>query len=140
MNRKIKSIIATLMIIAAAVAFAGCGENEPKTLEDYLTSNDEARQEVETAMKIQGGDDMDVNVSYSGNNILITSTLKTTYDTDMIDAVSKAFDSQKENLQTSVQESIRQIEESTEITGVSVDVVIKNGDGTEIWKNHYTSE
>lgn len=138
--KKITVIMTAFMMILTTVAFTGCGSEELKTLEDYLANNEEARQEVEKAVKEQSGDDMTVDVAYDGNNVIITSTLKTTYDEETLDAVSKAFDEAGDEFAKTIKESISQIEESTGITGVTMDVIIKNGDGKEIWKDHYTNE
>lgn len=138
--KKITIVATAIMMIMTTIAFAGCGSSEPKTLEEYLASNDEARQEVEDAVKAQNGDEMTVDVAYDKNNVIITSTLKQTYDEDTLEAVSEAFKANSEDLTKTVKESIAQIEESTGITGVSMDVIIKNGDGKEIWKEHVTNE
>lgn len=140
MKKKITIIMTAVMMIATAIAFAGCGESEPKTLEDYLANNEAARQQVEEAIKAQSGEDMNVDVSYKGNNITMTCTLATTYEEGMIDDVSKAFQDQEDTMKSTIQKSIQQIEESTGITGVSIDLIIKNGDGTEIWKGQYKNE
>ena len=140
MKNKLTAIIAAIMMLTTAVAFSGCGETEPKTLEQYLADNESARQEVEDAVKAESGDDMTVDVAYEGNNIIVTSTLKTTYDEETLDAVSEAFEGLGEDLGNNIKTSISQIEEDTGITGVSMDVIIKNGDGKEIWKEHFTNE
>ena len=140
MKKRITAILAAMMMLATAVAFTGCGESEPKTLEEYLANDEAARQEVEEAVKEQSGDEMTVDVAYEGNNVIITSTLKETYDENTLDAVKKAFEGMGDDLDRNIKESISQIEESTGITGVTMDVIIKNGDGKEIWKNHFTNE
>jgi|GEM_PF-5565639 len=140
MKKRITAILAAMMMLATAVAFTGCGESEPKTLEEYLANDEAARQEVEEAVKEQSGDEMTVDVAYEGNNVIITSTLKETYDENTLDAVKKAFEGMGDDLDRNIKESISQIEESTGITGVTMDVIIKNGDGKEIWKNHFANE
>ena len=138
--KKITILATAIMMIMTTVAFTGCGSSEPKTLEDYLANNEEARQEVEDAVKEQSGDDMAVDVQYEGNNVIITSTLKTTYDADTLKAVSDAFDGMGNELDNTIKESIAQIEETTGITGVTMDMIVKNGDGKEIWSKHFTNE
>ena len=138
--KKITVIMAAIMMLAATVAFAGCGASEPKTLQDYMTDNEEARQEVEKAIDAKGSDIMDVDVAYEGNNIIINATLKETYPEDTLEAVSKTMESVAVESESTMRSVIAQIEESSGVSGVSMDVMIKNGDGKQLFSKHYTGQ
>jgi len=139
MKKQLLHRAALLLLAFAIFSLAGCGQQQPSTLEDYLANDEEARQEIKEAMTIKTEDDKDVDLIYDGNNITITCTEKETYDEELLDGIRLAYDAQREDLEDTVRDTIDQIESSTGIDGVSVDIIVKNGDGTEIWKNHYTS-
>ncbi len=131
-------IAAAVMIAALAVAFAGCG-SEPQTLADYLSDNPDAKQEIEDSLAPLQNDDMSLSVAYEGNKIIVVCQLKETYEGDLADSVKRAYDESADVLKNSMEASVRDIEESTEISGVTVDFVVRNGDGSEIWKGNYGS-
>ena len=55
LRKPVALILALAMVAASAVAFAGCGAAEPKTLEDYLALPEEQRVElIEQALKKYG--------------------------------------------------------------------------------------
>ena len=129
------------MVILTAVAFAGCGSSEPKSLEEYIDQNPDAREEVDKAVKMDSlSDIMDVEVNYKENDVIITCALKTTYDDDIINPVVKAYEQNEADLKSTVDEAIKQIESETGISNVGIDIVIKNGDGSEVWNKHYTGD
>ena len=138
MKKKLTRLAALLMVMMTVLAFTGCGASEPKTLEEYIDQNPDARTKIEEAVASQGVDEMmDVDVNYEGNKVMITCSLKTTYDEDIIDAVIKAYQEKESDLEGTVMTAISEIESDTGIDGVSIDVTIRNGDGSEIWKQHY---
>ena len=129
------------MVILTAVAFAGCGSSEPKSLEEYIDQNPDAREEVDKAVQMDSlSDIMDVEVNYKGNDVIITCSLKTTYDEDIIKTVVKAYEEKEADLKGTVDEAVKQIESETGISNVGIDIVIKNGDGSEVWNKHYTGD
>ena len=141
MKRQLMRLAVIAMVILTAVAFAGCGSSEPKSLEEYIDQNPDAREEVDKAVQMDSlSDIMDVEVNYKGNDVIITCSLKTTYDEDIINTVVKAYEEKESELKSTVDEAIKQIESETGIENVGIDVVIKNGDGSEVWSKHYTGD
>ncbi len=141
MKRQLMRLAVIAMVILTAVAFAGCGSSEPKSLEEYIDQNPDAREEVDKAVQMDSlSDIMDVEVNYKGNDVIITCSLKTTYDEDIIKTVVKAYEEKEADLKGTVDEAVKQIESETGISNVGIDIVIKNGDGSEVWNKHYTGD
>lgn len=139
--KKIKNPIALVLIVAmvivSAVVFAGCAGSEPATLEGYLAGNDEAQKQIGESLAGLQSDDMRVDVSYEGNKIIITCALKSTYEGDVVQAVRDAYVHSEETMKASLEASIQEIQESTELSGITIDVVVNNGDGSELWRGSY---
>ena len=141
MKRQLMRLAVIAMVILTAVAFAGCGSSEPKSLEEYIDQNPDAREEVDKAVQMDSlSEIMDVEVNYKGNDVIITCSLKTTYDEDIIKTVVKAYEEKEADLKGTVDEAVKQIESETGISNVGIDIVIKNGDGSEVWNKHYTGD
>ena len=141
MKRQLMRLAVIAMEILTAVAFAGCGSSEPKSLEEYIDQNPDAREEVDKAVQMDSlSDIMDVEVNYKENDVIITCSLKTTYDEDIIKTVVKAYEEKEADLKGTVDEAVKQIESETGISNVGIDIVIKNGDGSEVWNKHYTGD
>ena len=137
LRKPVALILALAMVAASAVAFAGCGVAEPKTLEDYLADNEEAQKQIDESLADLQSEDMTLDVAYEGNKIIITCPLKTTYEGDVAGAVRDAYVAAEPDLKASMESSIREIQESTGIDGITVDLIVSNGDGSELWRGSY---
>ena len=134
------------MVILTAVAFAGCGSSEPKSLEEYIDQNPDAREEVDKAVQMDSlSDIMDVEVNYKGNDVIITCSLKTTYDEDIIKTVVKAYEEKEADLKGTVDEAVKQIESETRRTheAVTIDLDLMQYDGQRYhekdWQRPYVT-
>lgn len=137
LRKPVALILALAMVAASAVAFAGCGVAEPKTLEDYLADNEEAQKQIDESLAGMQSEEMSVNVAYEGNKIIITCPLKTTYEGDVANAVRDAYDAAEPDMKASMESSIREIQESTGLSGITIDVIVNNSDGSELWRSSY---
>ncbi len=132
--------ITLILCLAATFVLTGC-ETEQKTLEDYLNDSPSAQQEVEEALSGLNNSDMDVTISYDQNRIIITGQMKTTYKKKVLKAMKKSYRKyMKKNLTDPMEDAISSIESETGITGVSIQVIINNGNGKEIWSGVYPQE
>ena len=128
---------AILLAFAAAFVLTGC-ESEPKTLEDYLIDSPSAQQEIEDSLSGLNNGDMDVSVAYDQNRVIITGDMKTTYKKTALKAMKKSYKKyMKKHLTEPMEKAVSSIEQDTGITGVSIQVVINNGNGNEIWSETY---
>ena len=121
----ITSGIILSLIMAMAMLFAGCGSS-PETLEEYINSDSEAQETIDSL----SSDGM--NVDIKGNVITFTYTYDQTFDEDTIAAMKPEMESAMNNM-----ESTFTGVEGSGITGVTVKVIYKDAAGTEIYSNEY---
>lgn len=135
--RRILLTAAMLLVSAAALILAGC-ESEPKTLEDYLIDSPSSQQEIEDSLAGLNNGDMDVSVTYDQNRVIITGDMKTTYKKTALKAMKKSYKKyMKKHLTEPMEKAVSSIEQDTGISGVSIQVIINNGNGNEIWSETY---
>lgn len=133
-------ILVLLMAVISAAALTGCS-SEPKTLEEYLSENAGAAQEIEESLSGLENDDMGLNIEYKKNKVIITCEMKTTYEEPVVSTLKKVYSEQVEKeLGPALEEAAREIESETGIQGVSIDMLINNGDGSELWKGTYPAQ
>ena len=140
MKRAMAALLAALMTISTAFAVTGCG-SEPKTIETYVTESPTVQQEIEESLKGLENSDMDVRVTYDQNRIIITCDMKSTYKKNVLKTIKKTYRKyMKKNLTEPMENAVGSIEQETGITGVSIQVIVNNGDGSEIWSQIYPIE
>lgn len=137
MKRFASIIIAAALIAVTAFAVCGCN-SEPKTIEDYLTESPSAQQDIEESLSGLNNNDMDVQVTYEQNRIIITCSLKTTYKKNVLKTIKKSYKKyMKKHLTEPMENAVASIERETGISGVTIQVIINNGNGKEIWSQTY---
>lgn len=137
MRRIALLLVTAVMILGTAFAFAGCGEVEPKTLEEYVSDSPSAREEIENTVNALGNDDVTMAVDFERNNILVTGTMQTTYAEDLLDIIENECADRGKEIEGQATELITQLEEVTGSDDVTIEVVMNNGDGKEIWRRSY---
>lgn len=127
----ITSGIILSLIMAMALLFAGCGSSSPETLEDYINSDSEAQETIDSL----SSDGMNVDVK--GNVITFTYTYDQTFDEDTIAAMAPEMESAMDSMESTFTGVAADLEEGSGITGVTVKVVYQDAAGTEIYSNEY---
>lgn len=136
-NNSIMIALAAILCLMAAFALTAC-ETEQKTLEDYLNESPSAQQEIEESLAGLNNSDMDVTVSYDQNRIIITGQMKSTYKKRALKAMKKSYKKyMAKHLTEPMEKAVSNIESETGIEGVSIQVIINNGNGKEIWSGLY---
>ena len=149
LSKKAAAVILAIVIAIGAGAGAafyvsrhsgsggGGGGGYTLTLEDYINSNDAAKQQL-----VQSVEDTDVIISVSGNTLIYTYDLSAS--NSMTPEIAQS-DELKQSLGETLDSSDEQftelcagLEKDTGISGVSVEVVFKYGDD-ELLKRTYTS-
>ena len=149
LSKKAAAVILAIVIAVGAGAGAafyvsrhsgsggGGGGGYTLTLEDYINSNDAAKQQL-----VQSVEDTDVIISVSGNTLIYTYDLSAS--NSMTPEIAQS-DELKQSLGETLDSSDEQftelcagLEKDTGISGVSVEVVFKYGDD-ELLKRTYTS-
>ena len=115
--------------MAMAVMFSGCG-SEPATLEDYINSDAEAQEAIDSMG------------STSGMSIDVTdNTLTYAYDQTFDDATKELMSTELEHAMSSMgstfESLVDTLEEGSEISGITVRVVYTDAEGTELYSAEY---
>ena len=140
MKRSSLIILAIAMILVTAFALSGCG-GEQKTIEDYLSESPSAQDDIESSLAGIANNDMNYAISYEQNRIILTCTMKTTYKKSVLKTIKKSYKKyMKKNLTEPMENAVSDIERETGIDGVSIQVIINNGNGKEIWSRIYPQE
>lgn len=133
--------IASLLMLAIMVIslLAGCA-SKPKTLEEYIEKDEDAKAELDQIAKSMSSDQSEGSIDVKENTVTITLTLKETYESDYLEAIKKSFENAVEANKSVLADQIASLEDKAEIDDASMVVLIKNGDGTEIVKKEFTSD
>lgn len=131
-----------ILCIAASLAvglalFCGCGKAEKQSLEEMVTQNPEMAKEIEKGLGDIDTEGVSPSLSYEKNTIVISLKYDKTYDEDDIEVLSGAFDENGEIFDAKCEEAIANIKSSTELKKVSIEIVVLNGDGAELWSKAY---
>lgn len=136
-KKAVPAIMIGLLFALAALMMTGC-ETEQKTLEDYLADSPSAQQEIEDSLSGLNNSDMDVAVTYDQNRVIITCDMKTTYKKKVLKAMKKSYRKYMEkHLTEPMEKAVSNIEQETGVSGVTIQVIINNGNGKEIWSEVY---
>lgn len=134
MNAKTRNYAAKLfvlvLVLAVSISFASCGG--PKTLEEYVNSNQETKQEIESA-----GNGTGLEVSIKGNVVNYTYKYTTTYTDDQVEILKKSLESAMKKSEATFSNIATQLEKETEIDGISIVVEYFNGDGKTIYSHEF---
>lgn len=128
-NRKIAAGLLVVMLLAMSVLFAGCGG--PSTLEEYISNDTEAAQQIKNM------NTNELAVTVEGNTLVYTYTYPQVIDASLVDAVKTQLESTIDSSSSTFTGLADQLEEQSGIDGISVKVVYLNGDGTELMNKTY---
>ena len=128
-------VLAMVMILSMSFAMASCGEKEDPTLESYIASDEEAKAEIEEMAEAN-----DLAISIVGNELTYTYKYDQTFDEDTAAMISEQLESAMSSMDSTFSGIAADLEEQTEISGITVVVVYQNGDGSELYSQTYTAE
>ena len=128
-------VLAMMMIVAMSFAMASCGDKEDPTLETYIASDEEAKAEIEDMAEANG-----LDISIVGNELTYTYKYDQTFDEDTAAMISEQLESAMSSMDSTFSGIAADLEEQTEISGITVVVIYQNGDGSELYSQTYTAE
>ena len=128
-------VLAMMMIVAMSFAMASCGDKEDPTLETYIASDEEAKAEIEDMAEANG-----LDISIVGNELTYTYKYDQTFDEDTAAMISEQLESAMSSMDSTFSGIAADLEEQTEISGITVVVVYQNGDGSDLYSETYTAE
>lgn len=130
-------LLMAALLVTAGFVLCGCGKPPAEDLEAYAKEHPEVKKQLEESAAMLGGDDMDVEIAFSGNDINATGTLTQTYEEETLESLVSTLDSYDGVIEGAAEEMIAKLEKDSEFTGIRLRIVVLNGDGSEVWKRDY---
>lgn len=142
-SKKIISVLmAALLVVSAAFVMSSCGKKEeekkPTTLEEFVNATEGATEELQEISESMSNEILDGSCDVKGNSIVLTLTMKETYDSKYFESFEEGFTDKMDEYKDRFTEVIEDMEKQSGIDGVDVQVIVLNGDGTEIYSETYT--
>ncbi len=117
------------------LVFSGCG-GEPETLEDYVNSNEEVQEQIDSLTSASaGGSGMTVEIN--GNTVEYIYQYSQTFDEATAEQMKAQFESYMDSVSSTFTGIGDTLEEESGISGITVKVSYLNGDGSEIYSAEY---
>ena len=123
-------IILTL-IMAMAIMFSGCG-SEPATLEDYINSDSEAQEMIDSMGSTSG-----MSIDVTDNTLTYTYAYDQTFDDATKELMSTELENAMSSMGSTFESLVDTLEEGSEISGITVRVVYTDAEGTELYSAEY---
>lgn len=134
---KLFALVMTLVMVAAtAVIFTGCGGE--KTFADYVNSNEDLKAELESYSQSDATGDMTIEIKE--NTIVYTYQYKDTMDSSVTGQMKDYFVEYMDTFGTTFESIAKTCEEESGIKGIQVNVIYRNGDGTDLFNEIYTAK
>lgn len=128
LKNMMKKGLALAMVAVLALTLAGCGS---KTLESVIEKDSTMKSRIEE-MSASGYD-----VSVEDNTVIYTYQYENTFDEEVVNAMKSEIEKVVPSLNDIYESMIDGLEKDTEIDGISVKVVYKNGDGSTIYEKEF---
>lgn len=135
-ERIISLIVITAMLAGCICVLASCNtkkeEETPQTLEEYLAVSEDGNAELDKINESLTNENMEGKIEVKGNAITMTLTLTQSIDEEYFDKMEDALDDMMQKQGDSFRDAVSSLEEESEISGITMDFVMVNADGTEI--------
>lgn len=125
--KKILTIL--LLSFIMTIVLVGCGA--PSTLEEFINSNEDAKNTVESMTNDQ------MSVEVSGNTLTYLYTYNQTFTGETLDALKEELENAMESQKSTFENIADTLEKESGIDEVTVQVIYANEDGTEIYKEEF---
>ncbi len=136
-NRTIKVLCLMVAMIVAAMALCACGEKEALSLEDMISENPQMAKDIEKNLGTIATEGVSPSLSYEGNTVLISLKYDKTYKDDDVEILTKAFEENGDVFDAGCEEAVENIKASTELSDITIKILVLNGDDTELWTKSY---
>ena len=117
--------------MAMAVMFSGCG-SEPATLEDYINSDAEAQEAIDSMGSTSG-----MSIDVTDTTLTYTSAYDQTFDDATKELMSTELENAMSSMGSTFESLVDTLEEGSEISGITVRVVYTDAEGTELYSAEY---
>lgn len=118
-----------VLIMAMAVMFSSCGG--PSTLEEYVNSDTEAKEMIDSFST--GG----MTVDITDNTVTYTYTYDQAFDQEIIDQMKPEMEKTMNSMSSTFENVADTLEEGSGIDGITIKVIYKDSEGKEIYSAEY---
>ncbi len=133
---KKSKLVAVLFTFLLTLSLAGCGGAQ--TLESYVNDNKAVQEEIQKSAISNSSYELQINIKE--NTLIYNFKYKTVLDEELAKQASDTFKANDGTLDATMKNVAKQLEEETEIEGITVKVVYLNGDGKELYTGTYDSK
>ena len=136
-KEKLVSLVVIVALLAGCLAvLASCDtkkeEEKPETLEEYLAVSEDGTAELDKINESLTNENMEGKIEVKDNAITMTLTLTQSIDEKYFDKMEDALDDMVQKQGDSFRDAVNSLEEESKISGVTMEFVMVNADGTEI--------
>ncbi|MBR2547929.1 MAG: DUF4854 domain-containing protein [Eubacterium sp.] len=127
-------VVVTLVGCMAAVTACKPKEEEkvPTTLEEFLAESDSGIEELAEINQSLSNENMEGKVEVKENTITMAMTLTQSIDKKYFDKMEDALDDMIAKQGSSFRDAVKSLEEESGVSGITMEIVLFNADGTEI--------
>ncbi len=130
-------LLAAALVMLSMLSFTACGEPKAENLEEYAAAHPEVQEQLEKSAASLGVDVMTVEIGITGNDIDATGTLNDTYGEETLESLIATIKGYGIVIENAARDMVTDLEKDTGFTGISFNIRILNGDGTEVWAEQY---
>ena len=130
-------LLAAVLVMLSMLSFTACGEPKAENLEEYAAAHPEVQEKLENSAASLGVDVMTVEIGITGNDIDATGTLNDTYGEETLESLIATIEGYGIVIENAARDMVTDLEKDTGFTGISFNIRILNGDGTEVWAEQY---
>ena len=130
-------LLAAALVMLSMLSFTACGEPKAENLEEYAAAHPEVQEQLEKSAASLGVDVMTVEIGITGNDIDATGTLNDTYGEETLESLIATIEGYGIVIENAARDMVTDLEKDTGFTGISFNIRILNGDGTEVWAEQY---
>lgn len=130
-NDRIIKLVVVVMIIALISSFAGCTK-KPSTLEEYVNSNEKAKETIEAFSSPESG----LEIKIEENTLIYEFKYDVVFSDEEVALISAELEEAIESMPGygTLKSSLM---DETGIDGIIVKLIYLNGDGKEIYSKSY---
>ena len=118
------------MLLAMALMFSGCGGGD-ETLEDFVNSNTEAKEQIDS-LSTNG-----MTIDISGNTLTYTYAYSQTFEPDMAELMGDQLEEAMSSMDSTFESVADTLEEESGIDDITVRVVYEDAAGTELYSEEF---
>ena len=132
MKKRSLLIIVLVLLLSVTLLLSGCSKKKI-TLEEFVKENLTEQSALEDITK----DDPNAKLEFTGNTMRILYSISEEIPEESMEEVKLALDTSLSNMEDVFTGMVKDLESSTGIEGISIEVIYTTMDGSEITKRSF---